>query len=449
MPRGFFETVYGTFTDHDGAASTREDDDAGDLAPEARGEVPRNFGLNALNGAATKLAEQLASPGAVLALLLGVVAAPVLFVGLLEPVARGASLAPQLAVAGRIRAHAVRKGFWVGAGLTQAAALTAMAVAAATLEGSAAGIAIVACLLVFSAASGVGSVAFGDVVGKTIPESKRGQLLALRATAGGALTLIVGLALLGLSGSDDLGVFLALIGAAALLWLVSALLFAALREPAGEPVSMRSPLAEARAGLGSFREVPGLRVFATARGLLLAVEIGLPFLVVFSRSELGDANVLAAVVLSVGAANLLSNYAWGRIADRISTRLTMIAAGLIGSVAIGGVLVLGAIADAGTPLLAFCPVFFAATVAEAGVRVGRKAWIVNAAPEEQRPLWIAATNTLAGLVTLAFTALGILAQLAGVTAVLYVLLALSLAGIAAAYAMPEDSDLAVNDPQRA
>ena len=431
------ERFYAAFTDTDDAG----DPVADGIDPQATGAVPRNFSLNAANGACTKLAEQLASPGAVLALLIGVVGAPVGLVGLLEPTRRGGSLIPQMAVAGRIRARRVRKRFWSAAGLTQAAALAAMLGVAAALEGLLAGLLIIAALAVFSIASGVGSVAFGDVVGKTIPEPRRGQLLAFRATAGGALTLAAGLALLGLSSSDDLGVFLVLLGAAAALWLVAALLFAAIREPESEPADERGMLDEARAGMSAFGSYAGLRTFAIARGLLLAVELAVPFLVVFGRDQLGAGEVLAIVVLSIGVANLLSNYAWGRIADRISTRLTMIVAGLLGSLTIGSALAIAAIAGPDTGVVAFAPVFFLATAAEAGIRVGRKAWVVNAAPERDRPLWVAATNTIAGLITLAFAALGGLAELTSVEVVVYTLLGLSLAGVAAAALMPEDSEV--------
>ena len=104
-----------------------EDDRACEAIPEeACQEVPGNFLLNALNGASTKLAEQLASPGLVLPWMLGAVGAPAALVGFLVPIRRAGSLLPQLAIAGRIRAHARRKWFWVGAGAVQAVALAAM-----------------------------------------------------------------------------------------------------------------------------------------------------------------------------------------------------------------------------------------------------------------------------------------------------------------------------------
>jgi hypothetical protein len=49
-----------------------------------------------------------------------------------------------------------------------------------------AGVAVVAALAAFSAASGVGSVAFKDVLAKTIPKGRRGRLLGFRATVGGS-----------------------------------------------------------------------------------------------------------------------------------------------------------------------------------------------------------------------------------------------------------------------
>jgi len=55
------------------------------IPDEACTDAPRNFALNAANGAATKTAEQLASPGVVLPLLLAAVGAPVALAGALEP----------------------------------------------------------------------------------------------------------------------------------------------------------------------------------------------------------------------------------------------------------------------------------------------------------------------------------------------------------------------------
>jgi len=66
------------------------------IPDQACREVPRNTSLNILNGACTKLAEQLASPGLVLTWLFGFLGAPPVMAGWLEPVKQTASLLPQL-----------------------------------------------------------------------------------------------------------------------------------------------------------------------------------------------------------------------------------------------------------------------------------------------------------------------------------------------------------------
>jgi len=120
-------------------------------------DLPRNYLLNVANGAATKLAEQLASPGLVLPWLLGAIGAPATLAGLLVPVKQSGSLLPQLAVAARIRAIPHRKWVWAAAGAIQAGLLVLIALAAVGLPALAAGIAIVGLFALFSIASGIGS----------------------------------------------------------------------------------------------------------------------------------------------------------------------------------------------------------------------------------------------------------------------------------------------------
>src|SRR5690606_34654531 len=118
--------------------------------------LPRNYLLNLANGACTKLAEQIASPGLVLPWLLSALGTPAGVIGFLVPVRQAGALLPQLAVAARIRAVAVRKWVWAGAGFSQALMLLLMVLAALVLSPLTAGWAIVGLLTVFSMASGAG-----------------------------------------------------------------------------------------------------------------------------------------------------------------------------------------------------------------------------------------------------------------------------------------------------
>jgi hypothetical protein len=434
------------------AGEEEEDRACSELPDSACREVRGNFALNALNGASTKLAEQLASPGLVLPWMLGAVGAPSVLVGFLVPMRRAGALLPQLVVAGRIRAFQRRKAFWVGAGVMQAGALLAMIPALLLLPPLGAGLAVVALLGLFSAASGVGSVAFKDVVAKTIPRGRRGRLLGVRATAGGLLALGAALWLrTQVAEEESLTPYVALLVAAAGLWLLASALFAAIREPRGATEGGRSAVEEARAGLHLLRDAPAFRRFVLARAFLLSAQLASPFYALQAQSAVGvGADTLALMVGASSLAALLSSPFWGRFSDA-SARRVMVAGGLWTGVtvalALSGELLPGQVAEGGAGWVAgwgvtwgallFALVFFSSGFAEAGVRLGRKTWLLDGAPERRRPLMVAVANTAVGLMYALAAGLGLLAEVAGVPVVLLALGAMAGAGTLLAWRLPE------------
>ena len=411
-------------------------------------DVPRNFVLNALNGSATKLAEQIASPGLVLPWLLAALGAPTVLAGLLVPVREAGALLPQLSIAGRVRRFPLRKWFWVGAGVTQAGALALMILAALSLSPAAAGIAIVVLLALFSVASGVGSVAFSDVLGKTIPRGRRGRLLALRATIGGGLALLAGFVLRSyVADTNDVRPYLVLLGAAAGLWFVAALLFALIEETPGATGGGRNGLQEARAGLALLGQVPGFRLFILARLLLLSVELVVPFYTLYARQLIGsEVGNLATFVIASGLAAVLSSPFWGRFADR-SSRLVIAWAGAIAVGTSVFALLFRALPAAWQTATGYALVFLLIGFAQAGVRVGRKTYLVDGAPAEERPLYIALSNSLVGVITLASGAFGLVAEGFGVPVLLVIFSILIGLGIVVAWRMPEAERMTVGSEQ--
>ena len=438
--RAFPERLYEWVTDEDPEGHTCDA-----IPEEACREAPRNFLLNAANGAATKLAEQIASPGLVLSWLLATLGAPVALVGLLEPVRQGGSLLPQLVVSGKMRAYARRKWFWVAAGVTQAISLLVMLFAALTMNGAAAGWTIVGALAVFSAASGVGSVAFSDVMGKTIPKGKRGQLLGLRSTIGGAFTILAGLILYGRVGANaGVGVFVVLLAVAATLWALAAFLFSLTTEEPGATTGSRNTLSEAKSGLGLLVRVPGFRRFIIARAFLLSVELSIPFYSLRAREITSAGGGLGLFIVALGVAALIGSPIWGRLSDRNSNRLVMGLGAAAGTLAAAGALFMGLFVSGNASPYLYVPIFLLVGLAQSAIRVGRKSYLVDAAPTDERPLYKAVANTTVGLLTLSFAALGLLAQVLGVDAVLIVLLALGLLGVAACWYMPEADRMVVS-----
>jgi hypothetical protein len=82
-------------------------------------------------------------------------------------------------------------------------------------------------------------------------------------------------------------------------------------------------------------------------------------------------------------------------------------------------------------------VVFIAVAAQEGVRLGRKAYLVTAAPPSERPLYVALANTIVGVVMIALALLGVIAEVAGVSAAVGAVLGLSLLGVVATHRTPE------------
>lgn len=411
-------------------------------------ECPRtragNFLLNLGNGACTKTAEQMAGPNLVLPYLLGIIGAPVFWVGWLMPVKQAGSLLPQMAVAARIRVHERRKFFWVVSGLVQTLCLLLMVPAVLYLPPAVAGGCVVLLLALFSLASGTASVAYQDVLGKTVSKGRRGQLLALRATVGGGATLILGVWLRQLPPEQqNLALFLGLLVCAALLWAAGSGLFALIREPAGATGGARNALSEARHGWQLLRQKPGFRLYLAVRILLLFIELAAPFYVLYSQKLFGNGGMaggLGTLVIATGLAQLLSNPFWGRFADT-SSRKVMLYSALLAIVSLVLALGLSLFPHGGLQMGLFGAAFLVLALAEAGVRLGRKTYLVDAAPEEDRPTYVAFSNTLVGIITLLAGTLGLLAQAAGSGAVLMFIMVSCLLASLALWRLPEAEQL--------
>lgn len=409
-----------------------------DIPESACTNLPRNFLLNAASGTSSKLAEQLAGPELVLPWLLASLGAPAAIVGFLVPVRQAGSLLPQIAVAGMIRGTAKRKWFWSGSALIQALTLALMWPAALLLSPAAAGWTILGLLLIFSLASGIASVAFSDVVGKTIPKGRRGLLLSVRATSGGLLALAAGLIIKATVTNDaELMPYIVLIMMAAVLWVIAATLFGSISETPGSTGGGRSAFAEFGEGLRLLRADSGFARFVVTRSLLLTVELSVPFYALYARAFSGDKLAdLGLYLIATALAEVLSSPVWGKFADRASHKV-MAAGGLV-ACASG----LYALALTLLPASWQAPHFAAVTFlligfAKSGVRMGRKTYLIDYAPAEQRPLYVALSNTLIGLLAVAGSVFGLIAQAFGVNVVILVLLICALGGAIFSMRLPQ------------
>ena len=400
--------------------------------------LPKNYVMNVLNGAASKLAEQVASAKLALPWLLSAMGAPAIFIGLLLPLRQTGTLLPQLAVAGYIRRYPIRKWFWVGSALIQVAMLMAIMAAAIALPLISASVCIVLSLLIFSMARGVGSVAFQDVTGKTIPKGKRGKMLAARSMIGGLLTIGVGLGLKAyFSPSANLQPALVLIGCGAVLWVIAALAFAAVKEEPGAVAGGRNALREAIAGWRLMRQESWFFRYLMVRAALLSIELSGPFYILYVRHLFPEhTGMLGVIVIAAGLAAVISSPFWGRFAD-LSSRKVLMLGGAMGAITGISALLVGLLPSMSGSNYIIALVFVLLGISEAGVLLGRKTYLIDRVDPQQRSTFVAFANSAIGLIALLFGALGIIAQAVGIKWLIGILVLLGASGSLLSYFLPE------------
>ncbi|SEA78320.1 MFS-type transporter involved in bile tolerance, Atg22 family [Desulfuromusa kysingii] len=408
------------------------------IPKESCQEASKNFTINVCNGAASKLAEQVAGPNLILPWLFQLLGTPVWMFGFLMPIKQSFSLLPQMVVAGQIRKLALRKWVWVVAAMVQALCLLLMVPVALWLSPVSAGFSLLGLLVVFSTASGAASVAFQDVLGKTIDKGRRGRLLARRALVGGLLTTAVGLLLNRYREVEQgLSAVLVLLFAAAMLWGLAALFFALIREFPGAVKGGRNAFLELRSGLSLFRQYPGFRRFLLARSLLLSVELATPFFVLHAGQLLHlKIQSIGSLMVAVGVSQVLSSPFWGKMADQTSKRV-MALSSFIAFVAAMLAIALTFISTYSLQYAGYLLVFMLVGLAEAGVRLGRKTYLVDAAPAEERATYTAFSNSFVGVIAMMSGITGLVAQWLGASVMISVIAVFMLLGYWACKRMPE------------
>ncbi|MEO0614597.1 MAG: MFS transporter [Pseudomonadota bacterium] len=424
--------LYELLTDQEDARVCR------DLSEDACRDTPKSFVLILTSYLFMKLGDAISNPKTTLAWLATSVGAPAFVLGMLVPIRESGSMLPQLFIGGTIRRLPIRKWVWSLGAVAQCACIAGLGVVALTLEGRSAGWALIALVVVFSVARGFSSVAAKDVVGKTIAKNKRGQLSGWSDSAAGALTIVIGLALMlpaaATNNETTLGILL--IGAG-LLWLVAAAVYAQIPEEPGDTGGGRNAV-DALRRLSLILEDRPFRRFVITRALLMCSALSAPFYVALAQREVGTpAVLLGAFVLASGIASLVSAPVWGRFADR-SSKWVMIAAALI-TAGIGLVtFALARLAPGLTGTLWFLPsAYFVLMVAHSGVRVGRQTYIVNLGTGNQRTDYVAVSNTLIGVLLLVVGSVGALAVYIGADGVLGLLALMGLAGAALGTTLPD------------
>ena len=406
-------------------------EDDGGLTEFARDREPSSFTRHAGSLAATKVADGLLDPKLVLSWLLNNLGASSVLTGLLVPVREAGSLLPQLFLAPRLHAMARRKRGWTAGSLVQGLACAGIAVAGLTLDGSAAGIVIVALLAVLATGRAACSVSHKDVLRKTIGKTRRGASTGF-ASSTASIGVIVFALLLVIGAPSRYVLVTAALALAAVLWLLAAAVFWTIDE---EPTP--SEVTGSTWGqLTLLREDGQLRRFIGVRGLLTATSLAPPYLVLLAAGDGQDAvEQIGSLVLASALASLVSSYVWGRLSDR-SSRTVLQLSGLVAAVALGAAVALD-VAGASDTWWAVPITLFGVMIAYHGVRQGRSTYLVDMAPKDDVAAYTAVANTVIGVLLIGSGVFGALASLAGPEVTVALFAVMSAVAAVAAFSLRE------------
>jgi hypothetical protein len=306
------------------------------------------------------------------------------------------------------------------------------------LEGYAAGGGITGALVFFSLARGFCSVSMKDVQGKCIPKTRRGRLSGLATTIGGSATVALTAALFWDRGDPSLTFYTLLLLLAAALWLIAGVLFASVDEYAGETGGGGNAINEAFNSLSLLRDDAPFRHFVITRALLLGSALAAPYFVVLAQQASDTGWMLGVFLLASSLASSLSASFWGWAADTSSRRVMIRGAAMASAVCllVGGVNALVPGKGSGGAWF-YAVAFFVLNIAHAGVRLGRKTYLIDMAGGNKRTDYTAVSNTVIGVLLLLTGGLTALISLVSEVAVVLLLGVMGLMGLFSALRLGE------------
>ncbi|MBU2099509.1 MAG: MFS transporter, partial [Gammaproteobacteria bacterium] len=143
-----------------------------------------------------------------------------------------------------------------------------------------------------------------------------------------------------------------------------------------------------------------------------------------------SAAMLGALIAAEGLAGLVSSPFWGRWADDNSQRVFAAGSAMAASISLAVVFWSWTLAESEFTSAFYVFAFFVLGVSHAGVRLGRKTWLVDMADGNKRTDYVAVSNSAIGVILLLS---GLLGALAALVSVQLTIVLLAVGGFAGAF----------------
>jgi MFS family permease len=389
----------------------------------------RAFKMGVANGTLFEVVMSIIQPGTVLSAFFLRLTGSTFFSTLPFAVMQIGWLWPQLIVSNVAEARPRKMPIYVASGLTRVAAVIGFAVATCWSGGEPSPYLAYVCLVLFFAycsATGAGGIAFMDIVGKTIPATRRGSFMGWRGFYGGILGIAAGMFVRYMLSDDGPGFpldYVMLYAVAAVFLLAAVLAFALIPEPVASAPKQRVPFREHLSrGKDLFRHNRNYRLLFGVQIMGSLSMLGQIVFIPYALTELGLPDSIVGVLIMVATLCALpSNFLWSHIGDRYGNRLLQL-------ISMALYLTVPALALASyylppwrldVPVLrdydlraaTFVLACIVATIAGKGRGVGSMNYLLEISPEASRPSYVAFMSVLLAPAALVPLMAGSLAEL--------------------------------------
>jgi hypothetical protein len=402
----------------------------------------RNYGLLLGQGAGYGLAGKLASTNVVLPFLCAALGGSLIVAGLLDPLNTlgslvGFTLAPMI-LSTRLPSRTVLALMDIAAG----ALLFVLAAVSLLLPSRslAVDVVFVGVALGMGVVTGVGVVAFTDLLGRGVHPERRSTLLLTQAAIGGALACLVAIGSAWLFANAD-----PIVGHISLMWFAGGFLILAgvcsllvgVEHVPIQPGQRRSVVTTLRDGAAAARRYPWLRQYLVRQVLFLSVALATTFFSIRVAALHGSVPGSLAVLIAVASTALVAGaLLWKRVLRSRGFRGMLVGGTLCSTLAAAGAVTVERLGLVGSPLVHAIFILLA-TLANDAVSVAKSAYLVEHADPAELPELSAFTQLAIGMAS-AVVAAGIatIAQIHGTVWPSAILLGLNVIAVIAAARTP-------------
>jgi MFS family permease len=155
------------------------------------------------------------------------------------------------------------------------------------------------------------------------------------------------------------------------------------------------------------------------------VALAPPFYVLLAQQHSQGISGLGLLIIASGLAGSISAPLWGKLSDRSSRRVMIMASLLAGITGIMTWLLVNAGLTLMNSAWIYTILFFLIAMFHGGVRLARKVYLVDMASEKTRSIYVAVSNTVIGITMLAGGLFGVIGDVLDTSSVILVLALLS------------------------